>query len=189
MPVLTRPRREDDIPELLDILARQQAQTQYPFHWPPRRSPERFLQRPTELEAWVAEWDGAVVGHVALQSVAGDELGHLWAGAHGVPVDRLRCISVLYADRRLPRRGIGSALLARATGQALLDGGAPCLDVVAGHLEPVNLYLSRGWVEIGRFRPEWLPDTEDPVHVMILPRRLPEGSSEPSARHTGLPAG
>ena len=43
------------------------------------------------------------------------------------------------------------------------------LDVVAGHAEPVNLYLSRGWIEVGRFRPEWLPESEEPVRVMILP--------------------
>lgn len=171
MPDLTtRPRRDSDLPVLIDILARQQAETRYPFVWPPSRSPEGFLRRPNELEAWVAELEGRVVGHVAIGSVADDELGRMWAGAHQVPVERLRCISVLYADRRLPRRGIGSALLVRATERALVDGGAPCLDVVAAHVEPVQLYRSRGWQEIGRFRPEWLPDTEEPVHVMILPR-------------------
>jgi GNAT superfamily N-acetyltransferase len=170
----TRPRRDADFPVLIDILARQQAETRYPFVWPPSRTPERFLRRPNELDAWVAELDGHVVGHVAIGSVAEDELGRMWAAAHQVPVERLRCISVLYADRRLPRRGIGSALLARATERALVDGGAPCLDVVAAHVEPVRLYRSRGWREIGRFRPEWLPDTEEPVHVMILPREQGE---------------
>lgn len=175
--VLTRPRADADFRALIDILARQQAETRYPFHWPPSRSPEGFLRRPTELEAWVAELDGAVVGHVAIQSLADDELGRMGAAGHGVPVHQLRCVSVLYADRRLPRRGIGSALLARATERALADGGAPVLDVVAGHVEPVRLYLSRGWQEIGRFRPDWLPDTEEPAHVMILAR----GTREPLA--------
>lgn len=168
--MLTRRRRDVDIPTLIDILAKQQAQTQYPFQWPPDRGPEHFLRRPTEIEAWVAELAGTVVGHVALQSVAGDELGQMWATAHGVPITELRCISVLFADRRLFRRGIGSALLARATERALADGGAPVLDVVAGHLNAVSLYLSRGWHEVGRFRPEWLPPSEEPIRVMILPR-------------------
>lgn len=170
--VLVRPRSDDDFPTLIDILGRQQAETQYPFHWPPRHSGSAvgFLRRSSELSAWVAELDGTVAGHVALQSVADDDLGRLWAAAHGVPVGRLRCISVLYADRRLPRRGIGSALLAAATERALADGGAPVLDVVAGHVEALNLYRSRGWEEVGRFRPDWLPDTEEPVHLMILRR-------------------
>ena len=168
---ITRPRGDDDLPVLLEILGRQQAQTGYPFHWPPRHrgSAEGFIRRPTELEAWVAELDGAVVGHVAIQSVSEGDLGRMWADAHGVPLDRLRCISVLYADRRLPRRGIGSALLDRATERASSGGGAPVLDVVAGRVEPLNLYRSRGWREVGRFRPEWLPGSEEPIHVMILP--------------------
>ena len=168
--VLTRIRRDVDIPTLLGILARQQAETQYPFRWPPDRAPERFLRRPSEREAWVAELGGHIVGHVAIQSVADDELGQMWAAAHGLPITKLRCISVLYADRRLSRHGIGSALLARATQRALADGGAPVLDVVAGHLGALSLYVSRGWQEVGRFRPEWLPASEEPVRAMILPR-------------------
>lgn len=168
--LLTRPRCDVDIPPLIDILVRQQAETQYPFRWPPDRGPEHFLRRPGEIEAWVAELDGNVVGHVAIQSVADDELGQMWAAGHGAPIEKLRCISVLYADLRLFRRGIGSALLARATQRALADGGAPVLDVVSEHLNAVSLYLSRGWQEVGRFRPEWLPSSEEPVRAMILPR-------------------
>lgn len=178
--VFTRPRRDADIPALIDILARQQAETQYPFRWPPHHSPECFLCRPSELEAWVAEMEGAVVGHVAIQFVGDGALGQLWAGAHRVPVARLRCISVLFADRRLPRRGIGSTLLECATQRALADGGAPVLDVVAGRHEPLNLYRSRGWREVGRFRTEWLPADAEPLHVMILPR-----PADPVARISG----
>lgn len=170
----TRPRRDADIPTLIDILARQQPQSQYPFRWPTEGSPEDFLRRPAELEAWVAELDGQVVGHVAIQSVADDELGAIWVSGHGVPRAQLRCISVLFADRRLPRHGIGSALLARATQRVLDHGGAPVLDVVAGHAEPMNLYRSRGWRSIGRFRPDWLPSGEPPIHVMILPTSQPQ---------------
>lgn len=187
--VLTRPRCDLDIPTLLDILARQQDETQYPFRWPPDRGPEHFLRRPSEIEAWVAEIGGRVVGHVAIQSVAGDELGQMWAAAHGVLIKELRCISVLYADRRLVRRGIGSALLERATQRALADGGAPVLDVVAGHLDAVSLYLSRGWHEVGRFRPEWLPASVEPVRAMIFPR--PDVAAPPLsgvAQPVGFPA-
>ncbi len=167
---MIRPRHDDDLPMLVDIITRQQPETRYPLRWPWQGDLRDFVRRPTELAAWVAELDGRVVGHVAIVSVGDDELGRMWADAHGVPVDRLRCISVLFADRRLPRRGIGSALLAHATEQALIGGGAPVLDVVAGHHEPVTLYLSRGWLEIGRFRPDWLPPSYEPIRVMILPR-------------------
>ncbi|WP_175442362.1 GNAT family N-acetyltransferase [Humibacillus sp. DSM 29435] len=169
----TRRRRDADVPALVEILVRQQPETHYPFHWPSDRAPEDFIRRPGELASWVAELHGVVVGHVAIQSVADDdELGQVWATAHGVPVAALRCVSVLFADRRLARRGIGSALLQRATDQALADGGAPVLDVVAEHREPRHLYLARGWVEVGRSRPAWLPASAEPVYLMILPRTL-----------------
>lgn len=169
--LLTRPRRDDDLSSLAEILVRQQPETRYPFRWPQERGPEDFIRRANELEAWVAELDGAVVGHVALQSVADDdELGEIWSTAHGVTVAQLRCISVLFADRRLARRGIGSSLLSRATERALAEGGAPVLDVVAEHRDARRLYAGQGWVEVGRSRPVWLPADAEPVYVMILPR-------------------
>ena len=166
------------MPQLVEILVRQQPQTRYPFRWPSDRTPEDFIRRPGELEAWVAELDGAVVGHVAIQAVLDDdELGRVWAAAHGASIAQLRCISVLFADRRLARQGIGSALLERATQRALLEDGAPVLDVVAEHRTARHLYLGKGWVEVGRSRPGWLPATEEPVYLMILPR--------PTHRDTG----
>ncbi len=59
----------------------------------------------------------------------------------------------------------------------------PPLDPQPGttwHREPVNLYLSRGWREVGRFRPEWLPESEEPIRVMILPGSPPEQRPLPS---------
>jgi GNAT superfamily N-acetyltransferase len=186
-----RPRHVTDIPALAEILARQQAETEYPFEWPLPYPVERFIHRPAELAAWVAELDGRVVGHVALHAVgpednAGGELSRLWSTAHGVPVDRLRAIGVLFADRRLAGRGIGSALLQAATQHALADGGAPVLDVVPHHAAPVNLYRSRGWREVGRCRTTWLPDHVDPLHVMILP--LDEDAHAPLDEDAPVPA-
>ena len=130
----------------------------------------------------MAEQGGEVVGHVAIQSVVDtDLLGEVWAAAHaahGAPVAQLRCISVLFADRRLARQGIGSAILERATQRALLEDGAPVLDVVAEHREARHLYRGRGWVEVGRSRPAWLPAAEEPVYLMILPRPIPRDSGD-----------
>lgn len=165
-----RPRQDADLPALLEILARQQEQTQYPFSWPPPGDPADFVRRPTELAAWVAEVDGHVAGHVAVHRVRPeDPLAALGAAAHGVPVRRLRAVEVLFVDRGLGGRGIGSALLATATGHALADGGAPVLDVVCEHEGPVGLYRRRGWQVAGRFRPDWLPEDLEPVLVMVLP--------------------
>lgn len=176
--MLTRRRRDADMPALIDIIERQQAETQYPLRWPWTGDLEHFVRRPGELEAWVADLGGRVVGHVAVESVADDELARVWAAAHRVPIAALRSISVLFADRRVAGRGIGSALLARATQRVLTDGGAPCLDVVADHVEPMTLYLRRGWREVDRIRPDWLPAWAGPLSLMILPR--PGAADEPT---------
>lgn len=168
--VRVRHRRDDDLPPLVDILTRQQDETHYPLRWPWPGDLAGFIRRPAELEAWVAKVDGNVAGHVAVHTVDDDELGRIGSAAQGVPVSALRCVSVLFADLRLARRGIGSALLARATQRALAAGGTPVLDVVAEHLKPIRLYENRGWRDAGRFRPDWLPASYDPVRVMILPR-------------------
>ena len=167
---MIRARRDADLPLLAEILERQQPQTEYPFEWPLPYPVDQFIRRPAELRAWVAELDGMVVGHVAVHAVADDDLGRMWATAHAVSVDQLRCIGVLFADQRHAGRGIGSALLRTATDFAREDGCAPVLDVVAHHVAPLNLYRRRGWQEIGRYRTEWLPEDVDPVYVMILPR-------------------
>ena len=53
------------------VLAEQQASSRYPVRWPLPIPIEDFLVRPGEERAWVAEVDGAVVGHVAVYGVDG----------------------------------------------------------------------------------------------------------------------
>lgn len=168
--VQIRPRRDADLSALEQILAHQQAETQYPFEWPLPYPVVNFLRRANEIGSWVAELDGEVVGHVAVTGVGDDELGRMWAEAHDVPLAQLRCVSVLFADLRHRGKGVGSALLAAATEAARANRGAPVLDVVPDHEAPVALYRKNGWQEIGRYRTHWLPDDVDPVYVMILPR-------------------
>lgn len=167
--VRIRDRRDDDLPALAEILERQQPVSGYPMQWPLPYPTDRFIRRRAELDAWVAELDGRVVGHVALHAAENDELGRLWSRAHGVPVSSLRCVGVLYVDPDVGRRGVGSALLTTATGHAHADGGAAVLDVVAERAGPLELYRRHGWREIGRLRPDWLPADAEPVVVMILP--------------------
>lgn len=173
--LVIRDRQDADLPDLGALLARQQAQTRYPFTWPFPRPIEEFLKRRTELRAWVAELDDQLVGHVAVERAEDDALGRSWAAAHNASIDELRCISVFFSDITRAGQGIGSALLATATDYAGADG-YPVLDVVAAHETPVQLYLRRGWQIIETTQAPWHPETELPIHLMILPRptRLPQ---------------
>ena len=169
MDLVIRDRRDEDLPALVALLGRQQAETRYPYIWPFPDVIEKFLKRSTELRAWVAELDGELVGHIAVASVDDDVLGRSWAAAHRVAVAELRCVSVFFADISRAGQGIGSRLLEHATAYASAEG-YPVLDVVAAQEVPVNLYLRRGWQLIETTQAPWHPGTDLPIHLMILPR-------------------
>jgi GNAT superfamily N-acetyltransferase len=170
-----RPRRQADLPALADLLERQQPASQYPMRWPFPGGVESFLVRGGELGAWVAELaDGTMAGHVSLTSADDDALGHSWASAHGVTIDELRCISVLFSDPELAGSGIGSALLSHATRTAS-ETGWPVLDVVATAERPVQLYQRRGWRIIETVPAPWHPDLDFAIHLMVHPRAAGQG--------------
>lgn len=168
--LVIRDRQDTDLPALADLLSRQQQQTKYPFVWPFPRPVEEFLKRPSELRAWVAQADGVIAGHIAVTTADDDPIGRSWAAAHHTQVDQLRCVSVFFADVTRSGQGIGSRLLQHATDFALADG-YPVLDVVAAHEKPFNLYRRRGWQLIETTQAPWHPDTDLPIHLMILPTR------------------
>ena len=65
--VVVRRRTDDDLAALVQITARVRATDDYPTYL---RGDDynRFLTRPESLEAWVAERDGRICGHVALNA-------------------------------------------------------------------------------------------------------------------------
>ena len=66
MSATIRPRREEDLPALGEALLEQQPCSGYP-HRNPLSGPTRdFIVRPRQIAAWVAELDGAPVGHIAI---------------------------------------------------------------------------------------------------------------------------
>lgn len=163
-PVLRR-RRAGDLPRLVTLLGEQQPVTAYPLRWPLPFPVEQFLVRPTEEDAWVVELDGEVVGHVSVAG-PGDELAPLIEPMVGT--DRLAMVSVLFVGLGTVGRGLGGLLLDRAVAAVRESGRVPVLDVVPTHERAVGLYRSRGWREVGRLRPAWLPDDRPDLLVMVL---------------------
>lgn len=159
---------------LVDVLKRQQPHSRYPFTWPPPFPAEAMVVRDTELAAWTAELDGRPVGHASLTVVDSDELGRVWSAGAGRPQDQLACVSSLFVDIDLQGEGVGGRLLDAAVEHARALDRAPVLDVVQGPSAAVSVYRHRGWVEVGRARPDWLPDDEPPVLMMALPDEAAE---------------
>ncbi|GAB3082549.1 MULTISPECIES: GNAT family N-acetyltransferase [unclassified Phycicoccus] len=164
-----RPRTTEDLPVLADVLAAQREHSDYPQRWPLPMPVEEFLHRSSELRSWVAELDGAVVGHVAVAAVVPGDMATVWSAGTGRPLDGLAEVSVLFIDHAVTGRGVGAALLATAVGFIRDSGRTPVLDVVQETENAVRLYERSGWQVVGEARPPWLPATHRPVLLMTLP--------------------
>lgn len=55
------------------------------MRWPP--DPAAWIDPPSVLDAWVAELDGVIGGHVVLRTGAGHPDAPAWSAATGLPGD------------------------------------------------------------------------------------------------------
>ena len=163
---------------LIDVLAAQQPTSRYPFQWPLPFPAESFIVRDHELAAWVAEVDGEVVGHIAVQSVAsatgddgieGTQMRDAWVEGLGRPADQLAMVSGLFTSTTTRGRGVGLALLDTAVDWIHGHGLGACLDVLPKYSDAAQFYERRGWVRVALVRPPWLPEDEESVIAMVLP--------------------
>jgi GNAT superfamily N-acetyltransferase len=175
-PLTIRPRDADDVAALVSILEAQQPGSGYPVRWPLPFPVEDFIARPSEVGAWVAVDDGAVVGHVALTDVAVGWEADGWCAGTGLPASALAAVSVLFVDPTVTGRGVGSSLLEAAVAHARSLGRTPVLDVVSESTRAVELYQRHGWQVVGRARPSWLPPVHEPFLLMAL---LTEPADQP----------
>lgn len=167
--VTIRRRRPADVADLSTVLIRQQRHTGYPLPWPQPFDPEQLIVRGEEIAAWTAVLEGMPVGHASLTVVPDDDLGPRWSEAVGHPVTELASLSALFLDHTLLGRGIGGLLHDTAVAFARQRGLTPVLEVLSTTDLAISVYWHRGWVEVGRARPWWLPDSEPPVLMMMLP--------------------
>ena len=167
--VVLRDRRPGDLPALVDVLAAQQPASGYPHRWPLPFPVEEFLVRPDEERAWVAELDGAVVGHVSVTTVPDDRYGAIWSAGAGRPVDELGCVSVLVVGPQAQGRGVGGALLDVAVAYLRAQDRTPGLDVDDRDGVAHAVYLHRGWRVVGEARFDWQRVGAPPARMLVLP--------------------
>jgi len=167
MTVTVRERRGDDLPALAAVLAEQQAATQYPVRWPLPIPVEDFLVRPGEEQAWVAELDGRVVGHVAVHTLGGPLREHFVAA---VGSEDLAELAVLFVGSDVIGTGVGGRLHDTAVDWIVASGRRPVLDVVPVHDRAVEVYRHRGWTAVGEVQPAWLAEDFPSLVLMSLGR-------------------
>ncbi|HEX6151388.1 GNAT family N-acetyltransferase [Nocardioides sp.] len=163
-----RPRRDTDVPALVEVLAAQQPTSSYPMRWPLPFPIEQFVVRRGELATWTALADGRPVGHVAVQEATDELFLPHWEWGHGLPGERLGVMSTLFVDPDVRGAGLGRRLHDVAVEWLRAHGRGPCLDVAPVHAGALRLYEAVGWVEVCRLRPPWLPAHQPDVRGMVL---------------------
>ena len=130
------------------MLARIHEQDGYPLVVAPG-GPGSFLNSRHERDAWVAESDGVIAGHVALHYPPDDPTRSTAAAVTGLPIDRLALVSRLFVAPEQRRTGLGRRLLRHATAQALALGHRAVLDVGQRLHTAIALYEAEGWSRVG----------------------------------------
>ena len=138
-----RPRTDDDLDVLVELAESVRARDGYPGPGTELRS---FLASPDALATWVAELDGAVVGHVALHPTS---LPVVMERAATVADPPFGVVARLISSPATRRCGVGRALLDTATAEARRRGLHPILDVVVAYAPAIALYDDAGWTNAG----------------------------------------
>lgn len=110
---------------------------------------ETFVAMPGALQAWVAEDDGTIVGHVALHPHTTVEAVGLACEKLLVPPDRLGVVARLFVAPDARRHGVARALLDTAAAEARARELEPMLDVGTYLTDAVGFYDRAGWQRIG----------------------------------------
>jgi GNAT superfamily N-acetyltransferase len=145
--VVVRRRTESDLDVLEQLTARVRAADDYPTYLPDDDY-RRFLTRPAQLAAWVAELDERICGHVALRPESSPTVMRVLRDA-GIVGD-VGVVARLLVDPDARRRGVAQELLQVARTAAVTQQRAPVVEVVESAQAAIAMYRSAGWVEVGR---------------------------------------
>ncbi|MFG2709676.1 GNAT family N-acetyltransferase [Streptomyces goshikiensis] len=162
--VLVRRRAESDLGGCVRVLGDVHRLDGYPVNWP--ECPGAWLAPSGLLVAWVAVWEGRVVGHVGLcRAEPGDAAPGLWGGGAGA----VAVVSRLFVAAGARGRGVGALLVARAVREAAGRGLHPVLDVVASDAAAAALYERLGWVLLGSVVQRWSAEQVVSVRCYAAP--------------------
>jgi ribosomal protein S18 acetylase RimI-like enzyme len=142
-----RSRQEADIPDAARALVKVHASDGYPVEGVDE--PEAWLTPPEVLQAWIANLDGAVVGHVALSHPNGEDAVSLWLDQSGASESEVAVLARLFVTPEARRMALGRRLTETAMEYADAHGLRLVLDVMTKDTAAIRLYEDLGWQQIG----------------------------------------
>jgi GNAT superfamily N-acetyltransferase len=163
--VLTiRPRADDDADALVTLLAEVHRSDAYPMM--AEHVSRDWISDTGFAAAWVAEVDGAVVGHIAVTSGYG---GPDFEAALGRPTAQTLGITRFFVGAAGRGSGAASALLDVVDEYANARDLALALDVIEVNAAAIRLYERRGWRRIGSHAVDWFgPDGPHPTVFLYV---------------------
>lgn len=112
--------------------------------------PAAWLQPPTLIRAWVAEFDGEIVGHVLITAPASsDDAVQLWHKQNPQAPDGLAVLGRLFVVSTARSRTVGERLVRAAMTSASEHDLRLLLDVMDKDTAAIRLYKRLGWERIG----------------------------------------
>ena len=142
--VRIRGRRSHDLAAAARLLGLVVAEGQYPLPRPESR--RAWLTGPGIQDAWIAERDGELLGHIALSRVGLDAVSAMrWREVTGRATADLAGVSRFFVRSRVRGQGIGTSLLQAAVTEARARGLVPVAEMMSASRDGIRLYEKQGW--------------------------------------------
>ena len=111
--------------------------------------PEAWVSSDDVLAAWVAEMDGAVVGHVAVMRPHGEAAVSMWIEQSGDDEAHVAVLGRLFVVQAARQHATGRRLTEAAMSYGRQHDLRLVLDVMAKDAPAMRLYERLGWRKIG----------------------------------------
>lgn len=146
-PVIRR-REARDLDETARVLTAVHKSDGYPVEGV--EDPQGWLSPGRFLAAWVAELDGHVVGHVAVNSPqSGDEVARLWSEKSGANSSQVAVLARLFVASDARKGSAGKRLVDAAVSYARANNLRLVLEVLTKDAAAIRLYERLGWQRFG----------------------------------------
>ncbi|MFG1810049.1 GNAT family N-acetyltransferase [Streptomyces sp. NPDC049040] len=112
--------------------------------------PKEWIRSSAVAQAWVAEIDRRIVGHVAVMNSRGEDAVALWHARSASDEAHVGVLARLFVVREARGRAVGETLVRAAMDYARQRSMRLVLDVMTKDAAAIRLYERMGWLAIGR---------------------------------------
>ena len=151
--VTVRPRTAADLDGCIEVLRHVHADSGYPVQG--MDNAEAFLTEGRVKQAWIAEDDRHVIGHVAVSTATDDDVSvALWRNLHP-DNDSIVILERLFVHPERHGGGIATQLIKTAMAWGLDAGCRLVLFALVKDQAAMNLYKRLGWHTFGKTNYHW----------------------------------